>query len=119
MLARIMHQGQAHATWQPIDLTPLHPEYPCAHCITAAALAMVIDGSIGKDIPQLSATSPTAPGVTHRWTSTSSFVEEVSEARISAGFHYRFSTKVGEQMGHRIAGHVLKNFLQPVAREVR
>jgi len=22
------------ATWQPIDNTPLHPEYPCAHCIS-------------------------------------------------------------------------------------
>ena len=21
------------ATWQPIDNTPMHPEYPCAHCI--------------------------------------------------------------------------------------
>ena len=27
------------ATWQPIDNTPMHPEYPCAHCIGSAALA--------------------------------------------------------------------------------
>ena len=25
------------ATWQPIDNTPMHPEYPCAHCIGSAA----------------------------------------------------------------------------------
>ena len=24
------------ATWQPIDNTPMHPEYPCAHCIISA-----------------------------------------------------------------------------------
>jgi hypothetical protein len=22
-------------TWQPIDNTPMHPEYPCAHCSAA------------------------------------------------------------------------------------
>jgi hypothetical protein len=24
---------ERNATWQPIDATPMHPEYPCAHCI--------------------------------------------------------------------------------------
>ena len=24
------------ATWEPLDNTPLHPEYPCAHCILRA-----------------------------------------------------------------------------------
>ena len=27
------------AAWQPIDNTPMHPEYPCAHCIGSATLA--------------------------------------------------------------------------------
>jgi hypothetical protein len=26
------------ASWQPIDNTPMHPEYPCAHCIVSSAL---------------------------------------------------------------------------------
>jgi len=44
-------------------------------------------------------TNPTAPGVTHHWTNIRAFVDEVSQARIWAGFHYRFSTKVGQDMG--------------------
>jgi hypothetical protein len=107
------------ATWQPIDATPMHPEYPCAHCITAASLAAVIEAVIGTDLPQLTATSPTAPDAIHRWTNMQAFVREVSEARISAGFHYRFSTRVGEQMGYRIGDHVVKNLLQPVALATR
>src|SRR5262249_12836201 len=31
------------AIWQPIDNTPMHPEYPCAHCITSAAVAAVVE----------------------------------------------------------------------------
>jgi hypothetical protein len=57
------------ATWQPIDNTPMHPEYPCAHCISSAAVATVIEGVLGSaEVPQVSMTSATAPGITHRWT---------------------------------------------------
>ena len=101
--------------WQPIDATPGHPEYPCAHCIQAASMASVLEAVIGTpDIPEVAITSPTAPGVTHRWTNLRTFVTEVSEARIWAGFHYRFSTRVGEDMGRQIGEHVVKNFMQLV-----
>lgn len=102
------------AVWQPIDSTPMHPEYPCAHCVVAASLAAVVGEVLGPDIPAISANSPTAPGVTHRWSDMQSFVTEVSEARIWAGFHYRFSTQVGADMGYRIGAYVAKNSLQPL-----
>jgi PAP2 superfamily len=106
--------------WQPIDVTPMHPEYPCAHCSQASSMASVLEAVIGTaDIPEVAITSPTAPGVTHRWTNLRAFVAEVSEARIWAGFHYRFSTRVGEDMGRKIAEYVVKNFMQPAAPATR
>jgi hypothetical protein len=104
------------ATWQPIDNTPMHPEYPSAHCISSGTVAGVIKASLGSmDIPEVAMTSPTAPGVTHRWTNMTVFAEEVANARIWAGFHYRFSTRVGTEMGHQIGEHVVKNVMQPVS----
>ncbi|MDB5580550.1 MAG: hypothetical protein JWR80_5726, partial [Bradyrhizobium sp.] len=47
---------------------------------------------------------PTAPGITRKWTRIQDNLDEVSMARIYAGFHYRYSTKVGEEMGRKIAG---------------
>jgi hypothetical protein len=38
----------------------------------------------------------------------------VSLARIYAGFHYRFSTRVGQDMGRKIAAFVIQNVMQPV-----
>ena len=35
------------ATWQPIDITPMRPEYPCAHCIISSSVAAVIGGLFG------------------------------------------------------------------------
>src|SRR5437879_2572135 len=104
------------ATWQPIDNTPMHPEYPCAHCILSGSVAGVIETALGSaDIPEVVMTSPTARGVTHRFTNMTAFTEEVANARIWAGFHYRFSTRVGTDMGGRIGEHVVKSVLQPAA----
>jgi hypothetical protein len=104
------------ATWLPFDSTPMHPEYPCAHCIESGAAAAVIETVLGgAPLPELSLTSTTAPGVTHRWTDLGSFCDEVSQARIWAGFHYRFSTRVGTAMGRSIGTYVVRSTMQPAA----
>jgi hypothetical protein len=106
---------EREATWQPIDNTPMHPEYPCAHCIVSSAVASAIEAMLGTaDIPEVTMTSPTAPGVTHRWTNLRAYADEVSAARIAAGFHYRFSTVVGEEMGRQIGVHAAKTIMQPL-----
>jgi hypothetical protein len=103
------------ATWQPIDATPMHPEYPCAHCISSTAVAAVIEAVLGTDeIPEVALTSPFAPGVTHRFTNLRAYTEEVANARIYAGFHYRTSTIVGREMGQKIGDYVVKSVMQPV-----
>ena len=108
------------AAWQPFDATPMHPEYPCAHCIESAAVAGVVQTVFGTaNIPEVSITSPTAPGVIHYWTNVRAFADEVAQARIWAGFHYRFSTKVGQDMGYKIGEYVVKNFMQPVVAATR
>jgi hypothetical protein len=108
------------ATWQPIDVTPLHPEYPCAHCILSGAEAGAIAAILGtKDIPEVSLTSPTVPGVTHKFTNLEAFNSEVSGARIAAGFHWRFSTVVGSDMGWKIGAYTVQNCLHPLKMAAR
>ena len=102
------------ATWQPIDATPMHPEYPCAHCIISSSVAAVVQGLLGTDeIPEVALTSPFVPGVTHRFTNLRAYTDEVANARIYAGFHYRFSTVAGREMGQKIGAYVVKSVMQP------
>jgi PAP2 superfamily len=106
---------EREATWQPIDNTPMHPEYPCAHCIISSAVANAIEAMLETaDIPEVSMTSPAAPGVTHSWTNLRAYADEVAAARIFAGFHYRFSTVVGQDMGRQIGVHTVKTIMQPL-----
>ena len=90
------------ASWQPLGVTPMHPEYPCAHCITASAVSTVLQHVVGNEVGEITLTSPTAAGVTRKWTRLQDYSDEVSNARIYAGFHYRFSTVAGKEMGKKI-----------------
>ena len=49
-----------------------------------------------------------APGVTRRYTSMTVFTQEIANARVWAGFHYRSSTRVGTDMGLRVGDYVAK-----------
>jgi PAP2 superfamily len=106
---------ERNAIWEPLDTTPLHPEYPCAHCILSGAVTTVIQKVIGSaEIPEVSISSPTAPGVVHKATNVIAIADEISLARIYAGFHYRNSTEVGRAMGQKIGEYVVTNALQPM-----
>jgi hypothetical protein len=72
-------------SWQPLDSTPMHPEYPCAHCILSGTPAALIESFGGlQDVSEISLTSPTAPGITHHWSSLDAFTTEVANARVWA-----------------------------------
>jgi hypothetical protein len=101
------------ASWLALGDTPPHPEYPCAHCIVSAAVSTVLDTVVGNEVGEILLTSPTAPGVTRRWTRLQDYRDEVSNARIYAGFHYRFSTEVAKDMGRKIGELTVKTKLRP------
>jgi hypothetical protein len=111
---------EREATWQPVLTTPMHPEYPCAHCIQGGSVAGVVKAVFGSlDIPEVAMNSPALPGVTRRWSNMTAFTEEIENARIWAGLHYRFSTRVGTGMGLQIGEYVVKNVMQPVVTNSR
>ena len=101
-------------SWTPFIDTPMHPEYPCAHCILAAAVGTVLRAEIGTGpVPTLTTTSPTAKGAARSWTKIDDFMQEVANARIYDGVHYRNSTEVGTAMGKQIGGLAAAKFLRP------
>jgi hypothetical protein len=102
------------AGWLPLIVTPIQPEYPCAHCMIAATIATIIRIENGNDpLPPLSSVSNTLPGVTRHWTRTEELVQEVSNARIWDGVHYRYSAQVGVRMGEQVGALVAAAFHLP------
>jgi len=100
--------------WTPMTATPLNPEYPCGNCLIAAAVVAVIQAEAGRDpVPTLKTISNTAPGVTREWTRTEDLLQEISNARIHAGVHFRNSTEVGNRMGQQIGALVASAYRLP------
>ena len=90
--------------WTPLIVTPIQPEYPCAHCMIASTIATVIRADLGKEAPSptLSTKSNTLPGVTRTWKSPEDVVAEVRAARVYCGVHYKTSADVGFHMGEQV-----------------
>src|SRR6266850_4637228 len=101
------HDGNDATTrepgWTPFIDTPMHPEYPCAHCIVSSSLGAVLAAEIGSGpAPTLSSSSAPAQNAVRTWATVNDFTQEVSLARIYDGVHYRNSTVVGSVMGKKI-----------------
>ena len=106
---------EREASWVPFVDTPMHPEYPCAHCILSATVVTVLHAEVGGGtMPTLRATSPTAPGMERSWTTIEAFMQEVANARIYDGVHYRTSTEVGTAMGQKIGELAAAKSLRPL-----
>ncbi len=101
--------------WVPLIDTPMHPEYPCAHCINAGGAGVVLEREFGSGrVPKFQVTGPGTPSVTHTWERIADFVDEVSNARVWAGVHYRNSTVVGAAMGRKLGEVACDKLLRPV-----
>jgi hypothetical protein len=101
------------ASWTPFIDVPMHPEYPSAHSILAGAVGVVLRAEVGAGpMPVLTTTSPSAKGAARRWTKVDDFTQEVANARVYEGVHYRVSTEVGTAMGRRIGELAVLKFLQ-------
>jgi len=104
---------EREATWTPFIDTPMHPEYPSAHSILASAVGAVLKAEFGNDpVPVMSTTSPTAKGAMRKWSSVEAFTQEVADARVWEGVHYRTSTDVGAAMGVKIGAVAAAKFLR-------
>ena len=100
--------------WEPFITTPMHPEYPCAHCTFQSTAASVLQAFFGTDSAAFKLTSTAAPGVTRSFNKLSDYVTEVVNARIYDGVHYRTSGEAGAAMGRKIGEYTVQNFLKPI-----
>jgi hypothetical protein len=104
----------ADANWEPLMVTPPHPEYPSAHCLATGAAAEVLVGFFGTDKVQVSLVQP--PLGFHRvYQSIPEIVKEMEDARVWGGIHFRSADVHGTRLGRQVGGHALQNFLQPVS----
>jgi hypothetical protein len=100
-------------SWAPSLTTPAFQEYPSAHSGVSDAAASVLASFYGDDTA-FAVTSAGLPGVERDFTSFSSSVLQIEDARIYAGFHFRFSCVDGATLGVSVAAYVLGTVALPI-----
>jgi hypothetical protein len=102
----------ADPSWTPLIATPNHPEYPSAHgCTTAGALATVLTSFLGTNHIDFDVVS-TITGTTHHFATADQLADEVGNARIWGGIHWRFSTADGTTLGQNVARYDFRHFTE-------
>jgi hypothetical protein len=108
----------ADATWQPLLVTPAFPEYPSAHsCISAAAAAVLTHYFGDTTTFTLTSDSPAMSGVSRSFSSFSAALEEVANARVFGGIHFRTACVEGRFLGTAVADYVWDRAFQPLNGE--
>ena len=109
--------GNAHTgpdpTWQPLLATPNHPEYPSAHACHTTAIAEALESFFGPGRLRFSLDS-LVTGETRYYTRFREVVAEVNNARVWAGFHFRYAQEDGSKLGRKVARFVVRNYFQPL-----
>ena len=88
--------------WTPLVTTPRFPDYICGHSTYAGAAERVLTAMFGEQPGQLSITSATAGAATHTYQSFREIADEVTNARVWAGIHWRTSCVVGRAVGQQV-----------------
>ena len=98
-------------TWRPLLATPPHPEYPSGHTSNSSAMVTVLRQVLGDD-PGVQL-QLTFFGATRQWQTFEEAMNEVIEARIYSGIHFRTADDVGAKLGRQVAHFVMTHALRP------
>jgi len=100
----------ADPTWVPLFATPTHPEYPSAHTTNSTAMATIMRKIFGEEhgVPLRS----TIGGITREWENFDKGLDEVIDARVFSGIHFRTADEVGSRQGGQVAQFVWTHALK-------
>jgi hypothetical protein len=96
--------------WEPLLVTPPQPDYPSAHAIFSGAAEAMLRSFFGGDEINVSVTFPGPFGVTRSYRKFSEMTEEVDNARVWGGIHFRSADRDGSEVGRKIGAIVVRDF---------
>jgi hypothetical protein len=93
--------------WRPLIATPNHPEYPAAHGSITGAMSEVFSQYLGtKDVGLTISGGPNLDQ-TRSFATVDDLRDEIVNARVWGGLHYRFSGEAGVKLGVKVARYDL------------
>jgi hypothetical protein len=98
--------------WLPLITTPAFPSYASGHATVSGAAREVLERAFGKDGHDVTLTHPGAPGIVLEYTAWDEITDDIDDARIYGGIHFRFDQEAGSHQGRQVGRYILHYFLR-------
>jgi PAP2 superfamily len=108
-------QTAADPEWEPLAVTPNFPEYPSGHACASAAAAHTIEDFFQHEVP-IPARN-VASGEERVYRRAAQLVDEVVEARMLLGVHFRAGDEDGAEIGRQIARQIKREGFRAKKRD--
>src|SRR5205807_4094755 len=92
-------ETDADPDWLPLIATPAFPGYPSAHGTLSGAARAVLERAFGKRRQAITLTNPGLPGIVLNYTAWEQITDDISDARVYGGIHFRFDQEAGAYQG--------------------
>ena len=99
-------------TFSPYILTPCFPSYPSNHGSGSNGAAEILKRIYGNGGHTITMANPAVPGLTFHYTSFDQITDDISDARVYGGIHFRFDQEAGADLGRDIGRYVYKHNLR-------
>jgi hypothetical protein len=93
------------------------PSYPSNHGSAANGAATVMRRLYGEGGQSITLTNPAVPSITLRYTAFKQITDDISDARVYGGIHFRTDQQAGADLGRAVGSAVHKNNLRPAQNE--
>ena len=115
-----IHAGDTDGNWKtdadpnflPFITTPCFPSYPSNHASGTNGGAEAMRRLYGEGGHSITLSNPAVPGIVLHYTRFKQITEDVDDARVYGGIHFRFDQVAGGRLGRAIATSVYKNNLR-------
>jgi hypothetical protein len=104
-------------SWVPLFDTPPYPEYPSGYNAFNSTVVHGLADLFRTRHLQLTLISTSAPGVVRHYDSGHALIQDVVNARVWNGFHFRFADIASRNLAGRLAAWTLDHYFQPVDEE--
>jgi hypothetical protein len=99
--------------WTPLIATPAFPSYPSAHASASYAARLVAELLFFGQDQSFTLTHAAVPGVTLQYTTFRQLTDDIDDARVYGGIHFRFDQEAGGVQGIRVGLHIYTHHLRP------
>ena len=104
----------ADPSWAPFVLTPCFPSYPSNHGSAANSAAEILRRIYGEGGHSMTLSNPTVPDIVLQYTTFRQITDDISDARVYGGIHFRTDQVAGERLGDAIGNAVYKDNLRRI-----